>query len=1383
MRLNLKISPSNLGQYFELNCDRYLVYNSVLDQDYIRLGWTPPEPPKNTPALVAGRKWEKTLLNRLEGNDQCKVIRGRKNKKKHENKRNNEEDKDVVDILKRLDSTDEPIYIYQARLKVTASFENQYLKNVVVGEAGISLTDTMRPDFIKAVYSPSINKYCLTVIDAKNAGELKINAVVQIALYSKVLAGVIADENITNCYVDDIGIVWNREKVTDKCIEHDFELKEADGKISDFFSKKALDICALIDLSASGDELQAKLDYCMTQKCEYCGNYDRCKEQSKGERNIKLMPYITPQAQLRVKELVDEGKLEDSSFEAIKKSLEANPDELTENCRYWNDVKNNIDSYEKGITDYYDGRMQRYAKNASSITMPVNQDFALLLTAQRDVDTGRVYAYSWLLKPGKGIDIWEQGFNEAGYVQISEGSGKGTYYDSLIAENDTADEFDNIDRLFVEKIYCLLEKISDYQDKSKRKLQCYVMDEYERENIEEALYYMLENTNSDDEQSFLDKVITILFLFQGERIVTDTDKQPEEYVENPVTVITSEISHLYVLSAGMSYNLQTIASVFSPKYNFDNEKGIYFGKLRNILKDEPIYAAWNVEDREKSGQIIEYIGHHLRKRLFVEYLILTAVQHDNGKLISISSWPKQYQMHKPQYVDYPDVARMDFENRYEQLLKYKSIRSVRISGIDNAIDNGQILWLEYTGKGSTYSILNKEKYVGKEWFTAWLCEDTPENRTQIMVLRDTDYTSNPKTRFAAEYKARSAETVFYPLGAAGKYNFNDNGKTATVDFIPNKKAKFEPTQGKKYLLFEVYSDLNSGKAAECIGKLKDRKDLLDPQMLSGETEISYSSEVEKQCKKFWSPDGCAFSNSQKEAFVHLIEQKLTVLVGPPASGKTDFISRALITIASYYKVEKSKRLKIMVSANSHSAIENVLLKLDKMLRMDNACGIRLYKAGRIEDKKAFEGKSIKLIDDRTVSSTMNENEIQIIGMTCWSAYNAFHSPKTGQMREFDLIVIDEASQLRTIDAFIDLECSSNDTRFLIVGDEDQLPPIILGDYKEKEGEKYIFGSIFHMFLSGLGKSHKDIVRLTDNFRMNNILCKYPAIKLYGEKYKAHNDRIGNQRIRLRSKKDEDIIDFILDPQYPLVLCEISGNTRKQNKAEVKMVTELIHSLWNRLENKSTGRLSSEEGNFWNEHNGIEGTCGIISPHHEHICRLRSSISENLGVNRGEIYVGTVDKLQGKERDVVIVSYGVSDIEKITEEADFIYSSNRFNVSMTRGKAKTIVLLSDAIAEPSLSTNTLVANDHKLKKGVDYIHGYVDYIRQENANESMVHEQCDNYYEDVVLSIWKKKLANDNGYEEDIKVEVPEEKSNTWKDYHDVAYYEQYAGGDLWDLNH
>jgi superfamily I DNA and/or RNA helicase len=78
-------------------------------------------------------------------------------------------------------------------------------------------------------------------------------------------------------------------------------------------------------------------------------------------------------------------------------------------------------------------------------------------------------------------------------------------------------------------------------------------------------------------------------------------------------------------------------------------------------------------------------------------------------------------------------------------------------------------------------------------------------------------------------------------------------------------------------------------------------------------------------------------------------------------------------------------------------------------------------------------------------------------------------------------------------------------------------------------------------------------------------------------------------------------------------------------------------------------------------------------------------------------VDTVDKLQGQERDVVIVSYGVADSEYAEGEAEFLLSSNRFNVAATRARHKLIVLCADTVLDLVPSDQRVLLDAMLLKE--------------------------------------------------------------------------------------
>ena len=1344
-KISLRLSPSRIGQYYEKRCEKNLVSVSLNEKDIEKLGWSKGNNERSA-AADAGNIWEDEICNRLKNDPEvCFVDLTSSDKEK------NKSIYQTIDALKNLRPNELPTYIYQACICPTDTFKHDYLVKYAGYDFDVSFSNLMYPDLILAEYIKSKKKFRLTIIDIKNAERIKISAELQIAFYVIILKALIKDNGISNCYVnEEEGIVWNKERITHNLLPHSFELRDALREVDTFINETLKDVCEAVDDSDDGEALFEKLKYHVSQKCEYCSNLESCIEYCKANKSVRLLPYISENANNKLDECIEDGILKDDTWNSVKKLLKSNNyTSLTDDCNYWKNIRNDIDAYEAGLKAMWKDDAGIFPKKGSIFSFPKGQNFALFITAQQDVDTGRIYAYAWRLYQGKEIDVFDEGLNEYGYadadLSATDKDGIGKYAGAVVAESQDPEEFDRIDRIFVEHIYNYLVAIAEYSDDKRHMLQCYVMDDYERMNIESSLFNMLENLDTEKDQELLDMVMTILFWTQGERMVTDSDEQPEECIENPVSVITTALSQLYVMSQPIAYNIARIAEYFSPDYTFSDGEEYYIGKLSNIVKGMPIVYIWENKGKtktEKKDKIdkLESLRRHLLKRLSIEYTMVRGIQQDawNGNIV-LSEWPAYYRMQRKVHEGFPEIAKMDFENRYEQILTYHQIRSIRMKGIDNAISEGNIISLEYVGS-NRYTVLNYDNYLGKEWFSSCICEDTTFNREQILRLRDMQY-NRPKSRMMAIMSVKNIygewDSVFYMIDMDHKPEYSDNGDSVVASFS-TKSDKFEPEIGKRYLLMEVYKDFNSEKTAAGLVNLHNRMELLEPKSMAGATGKKLNKSAKDICSKYWNCDGHEFSDSQMKAFKHLFERKLTVLVGPPASGKTDFIARSIITLSKYYQEKEGRNLKILVSAMSHSAMENVLLKIKKMTRNDVHInnGIGVYKFDKGDDPESLSEYGISVEKLHRLNSVLSKDEASVFGMTGYSAYKGFL--KEGYVPDFDLIVIDEASQLKTMDSFLQMECGGKDTRYLFVGDDDQLPPIIGGKYKAKEGEKYIYGSIFRMMLTGLGDGHEDIVFLNDNFRMNNILCRYSSEKIYGPEYKASIPAIAKQKIKLDTKTGDKLLDFMLDPEYPLVFCKLHGTSKEQKEAEIKIVRELVHALYDHIQN-ADGTLAKDCKNFWRDYKGNEGACGIISPHHEHINRLRTSICTDLGIKRSEVYIGTVDKLQGKERQAVIVSYGVSQSEKINNESEFIFSRNRFNVSVTRGKAKTIVLLSDAIADSNITTNILKTTDEDVCKGIDFIHGFGDYMMREEEDEESKVMRMKYMDGDVELTVVKKRL--------------------------------------------
>jgi uncharacterized protein len=78
------------------------------------------------------------------------------------------------------------------------------------------------------------------------------------------------------------------------------------------------------------------------------------------------------------------------------------------------------------------------------------------------------------------------------------------------------------------------------------------------------------------------------------------------------------------------------------------------------------------------------------------------------------------------------------------------------------------------------------------------------------------------------------------------------------------------------------------------------------------------------------------------------------------------------------------------------------------------------------------------------------------------------------------------------------------------------------------------------------------------------------------------------------------------------------------------------------------------------------------------------LKDQLGSN---YKIGTIDKFQGQEAPVVIISMAVSDVDDSPRGLDFIFDKNRLNVAISRAKALAIVVANQGLND--CAVNSLV----------------------------------------------------------------------------------------------
>lgn len=427
------------------------------------------------------------------------------------------------------------------------------------------------------------------------------------------------------------------------------------------------------------------------------------------------------------------------------------------------------------------------------------------------------------------------------------------------------------------------------------------------------------------------------------------------------------------------------------------------------------------------------------------------------------------------------------------------------------------------------------------------------------------------------------------------------------------------------------------------------------------------------------------TDSQANVHKHLCENKITLLWGPPGTGKTFSIGKIVREI-----LNKRPTLKILVTGFTHLSIENCLKKIiehgvDKSvvrklgtLKRDDK-NITSLECLEYNAKKCYADKKNNCFD------TTNYN---IVGTT------VYQIDKIIDEKNFDLVIVDEASQLKIPEFLITLNKVHEKTKFLIVGDHKQLPPIVQNIYLDENRDVILeSGSIFdYLFNKG-----DYVVQIEDCFRMNKAISNYPSSKLYNSKLKpAEANKY--QILEFNSHLNEnDLLSYISHPQYPVTLCIVNNKGKKdsKNKIESKITADLSFFFKENLKYDSM---------FWNKN------LSIVSPHHSQINLIKQKLNskfKNQDEKYKNFFVDTVDKMQGQESDIVIVSYGVTDPLIALKEKEFIYNLNRLNVSITRAKKKLIVIMSKGL----LDINYKLVDDEKMKEHIEFMTDYVSYIKE------------------------------------------------------------------------
>lgn len=366
----------------------------------------------------------------------------------------------------------------------------------------------------------------------------------------------------------------------------------------------------------------------------------------------------------------------------------------------------------------------------------------------------------------------------------------------------------------------------------------------------------------------------------------------------------------------------------------------------------------------------------------------------------------------------------------------------------------------------------------------------------------------------------------------------------------------------------------------------------------------------------------ALNWSQSEALANAYATDLAYLVqGPPGTGKT----RVLATLARAL-VQNGER--VLVCAFTHRAINNAL---NAIARFNP--GVPAIKVG---DPTRADDLRVKNYETFHESPLADEGGGYIVGATPF----ATRTRRLGGVA-FDTIIFDEASQITLPLAIMGMLAGQ---KYVFFGDQKQLPPVLTTRMTGGAFRESVFGTLVDGNFDTM---------LTETYRLNDALAGWPSRQFYDGLLTSAPQAAGG---RIQYHAPPRRLDDVLAPHEPKVFWDLGHhNHTTYCHQEASAVVDLITTLL------ACGTPAAE--------------IGVVAPYRAQGRLLRNMLRAYVPepAIRRQLVVDTVERMQGQERDLIILSLTTSNPGFAANVAEFFFQPERLNVAITRPRYKLIIV--------------------------------------------------------------------------------------------------------------
>lgn len=266
----------------------------------------------------------------------------------------------------------------------------------------------------------------------------------------------------------------------------------------------------------------------------------------------------------------------------------------------------------------------------------------------------------------------------------------------------------------------------------------------------------------------------------------------------------------------------------------------------------------------------------------------------------------------------------------------------------------------------------------------------------------------------------------------------------------------------------------------------------------------------------------------------------------------------------------------------------------------------------------------------------------------------------------DCLVLDEASQMNLPEAAMASLALKSSGQLIVVGDHRQMPPIIKHDWEGEPRRTFqeykSYRSLFETLMA-LDPA-PPMIKFARSFRLHAAMAEFLRQEIYSKDLINYHSL--KQDLLTGPVQTGAFLAAVLHPDYPLVvITHTEDQSQTRNLFEQKLIGPILETL------ATEYGLDARDG------------MGVVVPHRAQRAALQQ-IFARLTPEGAETTspaasaVDTVERFQGGERQVILVSATESDKDYLLQAGEFLYDPRRLTVAISRAKRKMILVAAQSI---------------------------------------------------------------------------------------------------------